>query len=205
MTTLDDLLGFDGPEPEPEQPIRSGSDTAWWWLVKTALLVAIISVPIWGFFRLSSLDVPYPLIFMVLLVGNTLRALLRWIAPQPLPRTMMRPSAELISEDQAYGTAQDGLYLATARWDTRLSWMKLHGPEKSRSGEPSQFARTVQPKLVEIIDERLWLGHAVDRSTDPVRARALLGEQLWGFVTMPVQKNPSPRDLAGLIALMEQI
>jgi hypothetical protein len=205
MTTLDDLLGFDERDSEPEQPARSGSDTAWWWLVKAALLAAVVAAPIWGFFRLASLDVPYPLIFMIMLVGRTLRALLQWIAPQPLPRTMMRPSAELISEDQAGGTAQDGLYLATARWDTRLSWAKLHGPERTRGGEPSQFGRTVQPKLIEIIDERLWLRHAVSRSTDPVRAHALLGEQLWEFVTQPVLKNPSPRDIAGLIALMEQI
>jgi hypothetical protein len=205
MATLDDLLGFEEHEHEPEQPVRSRADTAWWWLLKAALLAAVVAVPVWGLFRLVSVDVPYPLIFMVFLVGRTLRALLQWIAPQPLPRTMMQPSVDLVSEDQAGGTAPDGLYLATARWDTRLSWTRLHGTDRSRGGEASQFARTVQPKLVEIIDERLWLRHAVSRSADPVRAQALLGEQLWGFVTQPVTKNPSPRDIAGLIALMEQI
>lgn len=205
MATLDDLLGFEEHEAEPEQPARSRTDTGWWWLLKAALLAAVVAVPVWGLFRLVSVEVPYPLIFMVFLVGRTLRALLQWIAPQPLPHTMMRPSVELVSEDQAGGTAQDGLYLATARWDTRLSWARLHGTDRSRGSEASQFARTVQPKLVEIIDERLWLRHAVSRSVDPVRAQALLGEQLWGFVTQPVSKNPSPRDIAGLIALMEQI
>jgi hypothetical protein len=205
MTTLDDLLGYDEQEPEPEPPARSGTDTGWWWLVKTALLAAVVAVPVWGAFRLANLDVPYPLIFMVGLVGHTLRTLLRWISPRPLPGTMLRPSVELVSEDQAGGAAQDGLYLATARWDTRLSWVKSQGTERSRGSAVSQFARTVQPRLVDIIDERLWLRHAVRRSADPVRAHALLGEKLWEFVTQPVLKNPTPREVAGLIALMEAI
>jgi hypothetical protein len=205
MATLDDLLGFEEHGPEPEPPARSRTDTGWWWLLKAALLAAVVAVPVWGLFRLVSVAVPYPLIFMVFLVGRTLRTLLQWIAPQPLPDTMIRPSGELVSEDQAGGTTQDGLDLATGRWDTRLSWAGLHGTERSRGRDASQFARTVQPKLVEIIDERLWLRHAVSRAVDPVRAQALLGEQLWGFVTQPVTKNPSPRDIAGLIALMEQI
>ena len=197
MTTLDDLLGYD-QEPEPEEPVRSGADTVWWWLAKSVLFAAVVAAPIWGIFRLLGVEVPYPLLFMIALAARTLRSLLRWIAPQPLPRTLMRPSVELVSEDQAGGYLQDGLYLATARWDTRLSWAKLHG-------EKTQFARTVQPKLVEIIDERLWLRHGVSRESDPTRARPLLGEPLWKFVTEPVPKNMTPRDVAGLIALMEQI
>jgi len=198
MTTLDDLLGYDEPEPEPELPDRSGADATWWWLLKTALLAAVVAAPVWGILRMVGLDVPYPLLLMIGLVGRTLRSLLRWIAPRALPPTLTRPSVELISEDQAAGTAQDGLYLATARWDTRLSWTKVHG-------DKTQFARTVQPKIVEIVDERLWLRHGISRAGDPARARALLGEQLWGFVTEPVPRNLTPREVAGLIALMEAV
>ena len=131
MTTLDDLLGYDEPEPEPELPDRSGADATWWWLLKTALLAAVVAAPVWGILRMVGLDVPYPLLLMIGLVGRTLRSLLRWIAPRALPPTLTRPSVELISEDQAAGTAQDGLYLATARWDTRLSWTKVHGERPS--------------------------------------------------------------------------
>jgi hypothetical protein len=158
----------------------------------------VVAAPFWGIFRMLGLDVPYPLLFMIGVAGRALRTLLRYVSPRPLPLTLIRPSGELVSEDQAAGAAQDGLYLATSRWDTRLSWVKAHG-------DKGQFARTVQPKLVEIIDERLWLRHSVSRAGDPARARALLGEQLWGFVTQPVPKNMTPREVAGLIALMEAL
>jgi hypothetical protein len=198
MTTLDDLLGYDEADREPEPPVRAGADATWWWLLKTVLLAAVVAVPVWGILRMMGLEVPYPLLLVMGVVGRALRSLLRFIAPRPLPLTLTRPSGELVSEDQAAGGAKDGLELAAGRWDNRLSWAKGHG-------DKGQFARTVQPKLVEIVDERLWLRHSVSRVSDPTRARTLLGEQLWQFVTQPVQKNMSPRDLAGLIALMEAL
>jgi hypothetical protein len=194
VTTLDDLLGYD--EPEPELPSRAGADATWWWLLKTVLLAAVVAAPVWGIFRMLGIDVPYPLLFMIGVAGRALRTLLRYVAPRPLPLTLVRPSVELVSEDQAAGAAQDGLYLATSRWDTRLSWVR---------GDKGHFSRVVQPKLIEIIDERLWLRHSVSRQSDPARAHALLGEQLWAFVTQPLPKNPSPREVAGLIALMEAL
>lgn len=197
MTSLDDLLGYEEREPEPEAPVRSGSDATWWWVVKNALLAVAVAAPVWGILRLLGIDVPYPLLVMIVLVGRTLRALLSWIGAGPIPLTLIRPSVELISEDQAGGTAQDGLYLATARWDDRLCWVKR--------GDSGQFARDVQPKLVEIIEERLWLRHGVTPAADPDGARTLLGDQLWGFVTQPVSRKMTPRDVAGLIALMEAI
>ena len=93
---------------------------------------------------------------------------------------------------------RDGLVTATTRWDNRLSWVRLQN-------DKGQFARSVQPRLIELVDERLRVRHGVVRVADPVRARALLGEQLWAFVTTPVPKNPTPRELAGLITLMEAL
>ncbi len=196
MTTLDDLLGYEEQEPEPEVPVRSGADATWWWVLKTGLVVAAVCGPVWFLLHAVGIDVPYPLLVMIGITGRALQQLLRYIAPRRLPLTLTRPSAELVSEDQATGAAQDGLYLATARWDTRLSWVR---------GDRGQFARTVQPKLIEIVDERLWLKHGISRRTDPARARTLLGEQLWAFVTQPVPKNLSPREVAGLITLMEAL
>jgi len=197
VTTLDDLLGYEDEEPEPERT-GGGFDSAWWWLAKVALVAAFAAFLVWGLLRLGGLSVPYVLIFMVSLVARILLRLLRWIDPRPLPRTLVRPSGELVSEDQANASHSDGLVMATARWDTRLSWVKLQQ-------DKGQFARTVQPKLVEIIDERLRLRHGVIRTADPDRARAALGEPLWDFVTAPVTRNLTPREIAGLIALMEAI
>lgn len=198
MSTLDDLLEAAEEEPEPEHSAGSGSDTLWWWVAKAVLWSVVLAIPAWGFFRLAGVDVPYALAAMVLFVGRVLRSLLRWVDPRPLPPTLVRPSAELVSADLAEAGGRDGLEIATARWDTRLSWVRLQG-------DKGQFARTVQPRLIEIIDERLRVRHGVVRSVDPGGARAVLGEPLWQFVTAPVPKNLTPRELAGLISLMEGI
>ena len=195
-TTLDDLLSA-GDEPEPEAA-RPATDTLWWWLLKAVLWSVLLALPIWYVARSAGFATPYPLVAMVLLVARVLRALLRWVAPQALPNTLIRPSAELISADQAEASKRDGLVMATRRWETRLSFSRLHG-------DRNQFARTVQPKLVELIDERLRLRHGLTRAGDPERARAVLGEPLWHFVTVPVRKNLSLRDVTELITLMEAL
>src|SRR5436305_11098873 len=108
MTTLDDLLeGAAEEEPEPERS-GGGSDTLWWWLAKATLWSLVLAIPLWAFFRLAGVDVPYALLFMVLFVGRVLRALLRWVDARPLPRTLVRPSAELVSTDVAESGARDG-------------------------------------------------------------------------------------------------
>jgi hypothetical protein len=45
----------------------------------------------------------------------------------------------------------------------------------------------------------------VVRSTEPARARALLGDPLWTFLTTPVNSNVTPADLAALIGQMEEL
>jgi phage shock protein PspC (stress-responsive transcriptional regulator) len=196
MTSLDDLLTYD--EPEPERPTRSGSDALWWWLLKSSGIAAVVAGVAYGIARLAGYSVPYLLLFMVVLCVIVLYGLVNWIRPRPLPATLVRASAELVSEDQETSRGQDGLYLATARWDTRLAWVRLQN-------DKGQFARTVQPMLIGIIDERLRQRHGVLRPADPRRARALMGEQLWAFVTVPLTKNPTPREVAGVIALMEEL
>ena len=198
MTTLDELFEHAAEEPEPERSGEPRSNTLAGWLAKATAWSAVLAVPVWGFFRVAGLDVPYVLLFTVFFVAGALRALLRWVDPRPLPHTLVRPSAELISADLGEAGGRDGLAMATARWDTRLSWVRMQG-------DKGQFARTVQPRLVEIIDERLRVRHGVVRETDPAGARAVLGEPLWQFVTAPVPKNLTPRELAGLISLMEGI
>jgi len=197
VTTLDELLS--GQEDEPaRKPARNRADTLWWWLAKALLWSLAVALPIWAALRAGGLLVPYPLLVMLALVTRVMRALFRWIAVGPLPDTLLRPSAELVSADQVDIVHRDGLAMATRRWDTRLSFARLHGGK-------DQFARVVQPKLVELVDERLRLRHGILRPADPVRARAALGEPLWQLVTTPVAKNPSPREVARMITLMEEI
>ena len=194
--TLDELLDA-GDEPESESG-QARSDGVWWWLLKAALWSALLAFPIWALARTAGFGMPYLLVAMLLLELRIMRGLLRWIEARPLPETLVRSSTELVSADQAEASSRDGMVAATRRWETRLSFVRLHG-------DRSQFARSVQPKLVELIDERLRLRHGVVRAAEPERARALLGEPLWRFATVPIRKNPSLRDLTELIRLMEDI
>jgi hypothetical protein len=196
-TTLDELLSAgDESEPEPSLP---RPDAVWWWLAKAVLWSTVLAFPIWALARSTGFGVPYPLVAMLLLEVRVLRGVLRWVDARPLPDSLTRPSADLVSADQAEASHRDGLVMAMRRWETRLSFVRLHGDRGA------QFARTAQPQLVELIDERLRLRHGVVRAADPERARSVLGEPLWRFVTAPVRKNLSIREVSELISLMEAL
>nr|BFE76467.1 hypothetical protein GCM10020092_097680 [Actinoplanes digitatis] len=57
------------------------------------------------------------------------------------------------------------------RWERQLDWSQ---------SDAEKFSRNVLPVLAELADERLRLKHGITRSSDPRRARELLGEPLWG-------------------------
>jgi hypothetical protein len=135
------------------------------------------------------------LIFTMLLAAQLLYRALRWVDPQPVPPGLRLP---VRADEDNEGRPADGLQLAVTRWDTRLSWVRLQN-------DPHQFARTVQPRLIQLIDERLRLRHGIVRSADPARARAILGDPLWTFMTTPVRAQVTPADLAALIRQMEEI
>jgi hypothetical protein len=191
--TLDELLRYEEDEPTPHRAARAPSRYRW---LLPPVLVSLIGALVGGFvLRLLGAAVPYPLVFMILLAVQLLYRTLRWIDAQPIPNGLRRPLALAASEAS---TPPDGMRLAVGRWDTRLSWVRMQH-------DPHQFARNVQPRLVQLVDERLRLRHGVDRSTDPARARALLGDPLWTFVTTPVNSNVTPADLAALIGQMEEL
>jgi hypothetical protein len=190
--TLDELLKYEDDEPAahraPAPPSR------YRWLLRPVLISLIGALAGGLILRLLGAAVPYPLIFMILLAVQLVYRALRWVDPQPVPPGLRRPLAFAKGEE----SPADGMQLAVARWDTRLSWVRMQH-------DPHQFARTVQPRLVQLVDERLRLRHGVVRSADPARARAVLGDPLWTFVTAPVRTNETPADLAALIRQMEEI
>jgi hypothetical protein len=59
--------------------------------------------------------------------------------------------------------------------------------------------------LVRIVDERLRTEHGVDRLRNPERARAVLGDELYGFTTEPAgaPKHGRRRDLERIVSLIE--
>ncbi|MEH1026975.1 hypothetical protein [Micromonospora profundi] len=92
--------------------------------------------------------------------------------------------------------ARDALRAAINGWELPLDWSTTR---------PERFSGVILPRLGELADERLRLKHAVTRESDPVRARALLGDRLWTFLETPPRRPPSPRDLAVIVAELEKI
>jgi hypothetical protein len=191
--TLDDLLRYEEDEPTPHRARVPPS--RYRWLIRPVVISLIGALAGGYLLRLLGAAVPYLLIFTMLLAAQLLYRALRWVDPQPVPPGLRLP---VRADEDNEGRPADGLQLAVTRWDTRLSWVRLQN-------DPHQFARTVQPRLIQLIDERLRLRHGIVRSADPARARAILGDPLWTFMTTPVRAQVTPADLAALIRQMEEI
>jgi hypothetical protein len=191
--SLDEMLRYEEDEPTPHR--APAPPSRYRWMVVPVVISAVGALVAWLLLQFSGVAVPYPLLFMILLVAQLLRRTLRWLDPQPIPAGLRLP---IIEPDGDGPPPADGLQLAVARWDTRLAWVRMQR-------DPHQFARTVQPRLIQLVDERLRLRHGVVRSTDPARARAIVGGPLWTFMTSPVQESVTPTDLARLIRQMEEI
>jgi len=79
---------------------------------------------------------------------------------------------------------------------------------KSRIAHGSEDASAdaqLRARLVELVDARLRTEHGVDRRRDPDAARAILGDELWAFVsaTNAGRSRGQRRDLERLVALIE--
>jgi hypothetical protein len=191
--SLDEMLRYEDDEPTPHR--APAPPSPYRWVIVPVVISAIGGLVGWLLLQFSGVAVPYPLLFIILLVVQLQRRTLRWLDPQPIPVGLREPIIEPAGDAPA---PADGLQLAVARWDTRLAWVRMQR-------DPHQFARTVQPRLIQLVDERLRLRHGVVRSTDRARARAILGDPLWTFMTTPVQASVTPTDLAQLIRQMEEI
>jgi hypothetical protein len=205
VSTLDELLSSGDDEGQDRRPARSArrrSRSPLWTLGKAALYAAIGAIVIHILTRVFGWAFPDLLVFTVLLAAQGLRRTLRWLPAGELPDTLLRATVEPVTphtaRHEAEWTPQDGLHLAVTRWDTRLSWVRMQS-------DPQQFSRTIQPRLVELIDERLRLRHGVSREADPDRARALVGDPLWTLVSAPVSRPPTPREFAALVKKMEEV
>jgi hypothetical protein len=197
-SSLDDLLdvGEQLPEEIPAGRLPGGG---WRWTIRT-LLVAAGGTLVGGLLMriISEHTVPWLLFFVGLVVVQVLFAVLVWVRNPQLPQTLRFGIA---STQRASEMAErDGLALASQRWYRNLAWFGLQG---GNNGE--QYARTLQPRLARLVEERLRLRHGVSLRGDPARARQLIGEQLWSLVSAPAKRSPSPRELEALVKQMEAI
>ena len=138
-SSLDELLQYEQPKPASHRQRSSR------WLLTSALWAVIGALFVYGLLRIAGIRVPYVLIFAVLLTARLLRRVLRDIGVAPVPGTLRRTPARPQYSSGGW-REQDGLALAVTSWQTRLEW--LHSRD-----DPRQFIRTMQPRLVALIDE----------------------------------------------------
>jgi hypothetical protein len=59
--------------------------------------------------------------------------------------------------------------------------------------------------LAELTDERLRLKHGITRSSDPRRARELVGDPLWELLDDRDRRVPKARELSQYVDALEKI
>ncbi|MGW0242311.1 hypothetical protein [Micromonospora chalcea] len=192
-TSIDDLLSF-GEEPagEAERPSRGGRGRT---LLRTAAVTAAVVVVVVVGLRAVGLKVPIWIIVAGVLAVLAVRRVTAALSPPPPPRAGARtPAGE---EPGTWNwSARDALRTAINGWERPLDWS---------ADNRERFTERILPRLGELADERLRQRHGVTRESDPARARSVLGEPLWTFLTTPARRPPSPRDLAAIVAELEKI
>jgi hypothetical protein len=190
--TLEELLA-EYDERAPTQPKRTL--IPWW--ARATLSALVFGAAGYVVLRVVGIAIPYPLIAGTIAAVILLRRALAAVAPPPLPAALVSPAWGVLDETGP-GSADDvdGLRRAVNRWEMRLGWTDR---------DPVRFATAVRPKLVELVAERLRQRHGVVLSADPVRARRLIGEPLWRFLHEPVARNPTPEEVAAMVAELERL
>ena len=188
-TSIDELLRY-----EEEGSGDRRLDPTWIWVGRTLISAAALTALVVIGARFVGVGLPVVVVFAVILALIVLRRILRDVAPVPLTHVDDRWTRD--DDWQLTWPSPDGASVAAVRWETRLSWTQ-HDPER--------FARTVRPVLADLVDERLRQRHSVTCGSDPARARELLGDPLWIFLTTPVIRTPAPHQLAAFVEQVEKL
>lgn len=193
FASIDELLSSEEEPPRREPP-------AWLnrlWLLTNLLLSLALAGVVYAFLRATGLGVAYVLVFAVVFATSLLRRALLVVRPPPLPDAVLgRFSPKASDPLAADAELADRMYLSMTRWDTRLEWTEH---------DPGRFAQVVRTRLGDLADERLRLKHGFSRASNPSEARQAMGELLWTFLHVPIRRNPTPRELADIVAKVESI
>ncbi|MGS2614307.1 hypothetical protein ACVCAH_07210 [Micromonospora sp. LZ34] len=191
-TSIDDLLSFEEERPRPDE--RERGSRIGQVLRAVAGMAAVVVVLVAGL-RLVGLRVSLLILVAGVVALFAVRRVVAALAPPPPPPAGSR--AAYVDDDGTWNwNARDALRTAINGWEWPLDWSTTR---------PERFTGVILPRLGELADERLRQRHGVTRESDPVRARALLGERLWTFLETPPRRTPSPRDLAAIVAELEKL
>ncbi|MGW3896897.1 hypothetical protein ACWD6L_17045 [Micromonospora profundi] len=189
--SIDDLLTFEEERARSDDRGRGGR--AGRVLRALAANAAVVVVLIVGL-RAVGLKVSLVILIAGVFAVFAVRRVAAALAP-PAGGKSRTPAVRYDDGTWNWG-ARDALRAAINGWELPLDWSTTR---------PERFSGVILPRLGELADERLRLKHAVTRESDPVRARALLGDRLWTFLETPPRRPPSPRDLAVIVAELEKI
>ncbi|HWG98594.1 MAG TPA: hypothetical protein VNV66_04540 [Pilimelia sp.] len=179
---LDELLGrAEDPGPEPDRRRSTGA-----WLLRALAAAAVVGGVVVLVLRAAGIGLAYPSACGAVFGLLALRRLLGALDVPEHPRRTARREPE---PDEPRGSA-DALRRALLRWEVRLDWAHTDG---------ARFAREVRPQLLALVEERLRQRHGVTLAGDPARARALLGDPLWTFLTGPGHPPVRRRQLAAML------
>ncbi|MFG1650556.1 hypothetical protein ACGFIE_11535 [Micromonospora sp. NPDC049275] len=190
--SIDDLLTFEEERPKRDDRDRGGrAGRVFRALAGNAAMVAVLVVGL----RAVGLQISLMILIAGVFAVSAVRRIAAALAAPPPPATR-RSSTTQYDEGTWNWGARDALRAAINGWELPLDWSTTR---------PERFTGVILPRLAELADERLRLKHGVTRESDPVRARALLGDRLWTFLESPPRRPPSPRDLAVIVAELEKI
>ncbi|MEU4215559.1 hypothetical protein [Actinoplanes sp. NPDC026623] len=192
---LEELFGSHGDEVVAEEPgeVAEKPRSRAGWIFRNVALIVVATVVTVAGLRSRGISVSIPLIVAAFVALRLLMFAVSEVAPPSQPRRAASRGAER-GGDRWAGT--DALRAAVRGWEQLLDWAQ-NDAEKS--------SRNVLPVLAELTDERLRLKHGITRSSDPRRARELLGEPLWVFLDEPGRRRPKARDLATYVDALERI
>ncbi|GAA2685428.1 MULTISPECIES: hypothetical protein [Actinoplanes] len=186
---LDGLFGATaGPAQEKSPRIRRRRSPIVR-VVGNLILVAAATVVVVAGLRAASVEAP--LLLVIALVAGLRLVTIAAAAVRP-PK---QPKSRAGAGDAAARTA-DSLRATVRRWERSLD--KAHS-------DSDTYARNVLPVLGELADERLRLRHGLTRTSDPRRARELLGEQAWAVLADPGRHGLKTRDLETYVQAMERL
>ncbi|MET8148970.1 hypothetical protein ACIBSW_32970 [Actinoplanes sp. NPDC049668] len=192
---LEELFGGRADDVFVEEPVevvekprsRAG------WIFRNVALIAVATVVTVAGLRSRGISVSILLIVAAFVSLRLLMLAVSEVAPPVLPR---RSGSRGADEAGHRSAGIDTLRAAVRRWERQLDWSQ---------SDAEAFSRNVLPVLAELADERLRLKHGITRSSDPRRARELLGEPLWEFLGAPGRRGPKARDLATYVDALERI